>query len=281
MRKLPKLLDSVKRCDFKTIQLYVASPRGYSVKCDFQDIAATKEYADSNGINLNVHSSLAINICGCSKLEKDPKFSQKKHGSINCLAEHMDMCSLLGAKLVVHTGSCVDKERQYEELCKNVTNAFTKQTKFNGDPKKRHMLLENSAGEGNKLGFTIQGLADILACLPDDIANRIDFCLDTAHVSSAGEYNLGTTEGIDDLYEDIDRILGIERVKLIHLNDSLVPFGSKVDRHAALCQGTIWKGKINMLKYFIEKFGNIQMIGEPPRESVNDLDLLKELGLVD
>nr|QBK93960.1 MAG: AP (apurinic) endonuclease family 2 [Pithovirus LCPAC406] len=279
VKKEKTLLATVKKG--KILQIYISSPKGYTVDCDIGDIEAAREYVDENKIKLFIHSSLTINICGASKLEKDKRFLQKKQNSISCLAKQMDVASLLNAQLVVHSGSCVDKKRQYEELCKNVKEAFTRKTKFDVDPKKRHMLLENSAGEGNKLGSTIQELADILACLPDDIAKRVDLVIDTAHISGRGEYNLGTKEGIDSLYEDIDRIIGIERVKLIHLNDSKVAFGSRIDRHAALCQGTIWKDNIDTLKYFIEIFKGINMIGEPPRNVVNDFDLLKELGLID
>nr|QBK92509.1 MAG: AP (apurinic) endonuclease family 2 [Pithovirus LCPAC401] len=279
VKKEKTLLETVKKG--KILQIYISSPRGHTVGCNIDDIEATREYVNENEIKLYIHSSLTINLCGASKLEKDKRFLQKKQNSISCLAEQMDVASLLNAQLVVHSGSCVDKKRQYEELCKNVKEAFTRKTKFVVDPKKRHMLLENSAGEGNKLGSTIQELADILACLPDDIAERVDLVIDTAHISGRGEYNLGTKEGIDDLYDDIDNIIGINRVKLIHLNDSFVPFGSRVDRHAALCLGTIWKDNIDTLKYFIEKFKGIPMIGEPPKSSINDLNLLKELGLID
>lgn len=278
VKKEKTLLATVKKC--KILQTYIASPRGYGVVCKINDIEVTREYIDENQVKLYIHSSLAINIVGASKLEKDKRFLQKKEGSISSLAKHMDVAYLLNAQLVVHTGSCVDKKRQYEELCKNMKDAFTRETKFSDDPSKRRMLLENSAGEGNKLGSTIQELADILACLPEDISQRIDICLDSAHVSGRGEYDLGTKEGIDDLYDAVDSILGIERVKLIHLNDSKVAFGSRVDRHEVLCEGTIWKGKIDMLKYFIEKFKGIPMIGEPPKGSVNDTDLLMELGLI-
>ncbi len=98
------------------------------------------------------------------------------------------------------------------------------------------VLLENSAGMGESLGATFQDIADVLGHLGGD--PRVGVCLDTAHLFAAG-WDLRMPAGVDAMVDAADRLMGWERVRLFHLNDSLAAQGSRVDRHANIGEGKI------------------------------------------
>ncbi len=98
------------------------------------------------------------------------------------------------------------------------------------------ILLENSAGMGDALGATFEDMADVLHHLDGD--TRVGVCLDTAHLFAAG-WNLTTSAGIDAMLDAADRIIGWERIRLLHLNDSRAALGSRVDRHENIGEGKI------------------------------------------
>ena len=98
------------------------------------------------------------------------------------------------------------------------------------------ILLENTAGSGQGLGYQFEQLAAIRNAVP--AKERVGICLDTAHLFAAG-YPIHTAEGLTDVIAAFDRTVGLPHVKVIHLNDSKVPFGSRVDRHWHIGEGHI------------------------------------------
>nr|QBK93337.1 MAG: AP (apurinic) endonuclease family 2 [Pithovirus LCPAC404] len=302
VRKTQSLLSSLKRIvenkdmpKFKAIQIYTSSPRSYKIPdISFEDLRATREYSKKHGIHLFIHACLLYNLCGASKLEKDKKYETKKWNTISSLASELDIAVALNAGLVVHTGSCVDKSRRYKEFSTNLVKSFVIESNYTSITakilgvskqdviKKRTILLENSAGEGNKLGADILELSDMLNAVPDAIKSKIGFCIDTCHIYGSGCYDLSTVKGIDAMFGVIEMLIGIDRVKLIHLNDSKEKLGSRKDRHACLCEGLIWKDKEAVLKHLIDKTIKlgIPIIGEPPKNTVNDISLLERLELI-
>ncbi len=99
------------------------------------------------------------------------------------------------------------------------------------------ILLENTAGQGTTLGRTLEELAAILVGL-DTRAHRLGVCIDTCHAFAAG-YDLHSEIGFKKFVQDLDRIIGLSRVKAIHLNDSKKPLGSRVDRHEHIGDGEL------------------------------------------
>ena len=310
IKKEPTLLLSLKRVKsiidmvgFKAIQIYLANPQAYRINMKKynnpsvmnkyrKDLIVTKKYAEENGIAIFIHACLYYNLCGAPRLEKDKDYIRKKNNTIGSLSEELDIALALNAEIVVHSGSCVNKSRRYEEFHKNLLISFERKSRFTEMTadilgiseeeviKKRKVLFENSSGQGTMLGATIQELSDILNTAPESIKDRIGFCIDSAHIHGAGAYNLSTIENVDKMLKDIKQLIGTERVKLIHLNDSKAKLGSKLDRHECLGKGTIWKDHLDVLKYLIRKLSDLKipMIGEPPEN--NDAELLKDLGLV-
>jgi len=98
------------------------------------------------------------------------------------------------------------------------------------------LLLENAAGQGTTLGTRFEDLARMMALAGDD--PRLGICLDTCHAFAAG-YDIRTDAGYDGLMESIGRSVGLERLRAVHLNDSVQDLGSRRDRHANLGEGTL------------------------------------------
>jgi deoxyribonuclease-4 len=102
------------------------------------------------------------------------------------------------------------------------------------------LVLENSAGGGGGVGTTVQELAAVLAAAARHGAppERVGLCLDTAHLWGAG-HPIDTPDGVDAVVDDIDRRVGIDRLVMMHLNDSKSTLGSRLDRHEHLGAGAI------------------------------------------
>ncbi len=98
------------------------------------------------------------------------------------------------------------------------------------------LLLENTAGAGTTMGARFVELGEIISRLSDP--SRIGVCLDTCHAFAAG-YELRSPEGLEGTLSELDREVGLERLELVHLNDSVLPLGSRRDRHAHIGCGEI------------------------------------------
>jgi deoxyribonuclease-4 len=98
------------------------------------------------------------------------------------------------------------------------------------------MALEITAGQGNALGYRLEHLSWLMENVSDE--KRFGACLDTAHLYAAG-YNVKVREGYDDTMRQIDKLFGTHRILGLHLNDSKVPLGKRVDRHEHLGLGEI------------------------------------------
>jgi deoxyribonuclease-4 len=99
---------------------------------------------------------------------------------------------------------------------------------------KVRLLIELTAGQGSCLGCRFEQLQQMLAQARG--GDEIGICFDTCHVHASG-YDLSTEEGYDRTFAELDRIVGLDRVKAFHLNDSKTPAGSRVDRHAEIGDG--------------------------------------------
>ena len=104
---------------------------------------------------------------------------------------------------------------------------------LDASPDEVELLLETTAGQGNCLGHRFEHLAYCIERNP-----RVAVCLDTCHIL-AGGYPLASAEDYADTWESFRRILGLDRLRLLHLNDSKKPLGSRVDRHHHVGQGEI------------------------------------------
>ena len=140
------------------------------------------------------------------------------------------------------------------------------------------LLLETTAGQGTSIGHTFEELATIGERVNQ--SQRLGFCLDTAHVFAAG-YDLSTQEGYDITWRAFDRIIGLEHLDLIHLNDSKRELGSGVDRHEHIGRGMIGLAAFWRLAND-SRLAGVSMVLETPKDVtlVQDkwsLDILRTL----
>jgi deoxyribonuclease-4 len=191
------------------------------------DAAAFVAFCAREGIApVAIHASYLINLAGSAE-----PFARQ---SVEGLAYEMQRAPAYGATLVnVHIGSHRGGGRGHGigRLAANVSSVLA------ASPAGVRLVLENSAGGGDTLGGTLDELAAIL----DAVAgghDRLAFCLDTAHLWGAG-YDISTAEGAASVLDRFDELIGLDRLALIHLNDSRSGFGSRGDRHEHIGAGKI------------------------------------------
>jgi len=158
---------------------------------------------------------------------------QLRHKSIDALAAELERCAALGIfALVTHGGShggdgeAVGIARLIESI-----NTVLQRTSA-----RTLLCLETTAGQGTSLNYRFEHIRDAMAGVSD--RSRLAVCIDTAHIFAAG-YDLRTAEATVAALEAFDRIVGLGNVAAMHLNDSLKPLASRVDRHAHIGHGTI------------------------------------------
>ena len=122
------------------------------------------------------------------------------------------------------------------------------------------ILLENAAGQGTTLGARFEDLARMMEIGGDD--PRLGMCFDTCHAFAAG-HDISTDAGYDAVLADVDRTVGIRRLRAVHLNDSLLGLGSRRDRHANLGEGTL--GRVGFRRLVNDpRLADVPMVLETP-----------------
>ncbi len=224
------LLEAVaraKRLGCTTMQIFSRSPRGGAAPSLPAALAAQFDAARrAAGIDpLAVHGPYIINLASSE--------AAMWRQSVALLRDEVARVGRLGAQyLVVHVGS--HRGRGAAAGIERVAHALNRV--MAEAPDGLTLLLENTAGSGQGLGASFEELAAIRDRV--EAKPAVAVCLDTAHLFAAG-YPIHTDEGLDETLRRFDRIVGAEPLRLIHLNDSKVPFGSRVDRHWHIGQGHI------------------------------------------
>ena len=193
--------------------------------------------------NIIVHAPYIINLCN----DKNFDFS------VSFLKQEVIRCEELGiTKLVLHPGSSIDLERNHA-----ISNIIKGLNIVLDDNHNVVICLETMAGKGTEVGKTFEELKFII----DNIKNKskIGVCLDTCHINDAGYDVLN----FDKVLDEFDKIIGLNYLKCIHINDSKNELGSHKDRHENIGYGTI--GFDNMIKIIYNKrIENIPKILETP-----------------
>jgi deoxyribonuclease-4 len=126
------------------------------------------------------------------------------------------------------------------------------------------VLLEHTAGQGTNLGHRFEHLAAIIDRLNG--TSRVGVCLDTCHLLAAG-YDLCSPEGYDATFAEFDRLVGVGRIKVFHLNDSKRPCGSRVDRHEHIGKGCLGLEPFRRLLND-PRFAGLPMLLETPKQDL-------------
>jgi deoxyribonuclease-4 len=259
-KKIYETLDIAQALGCETMQFFSRSPQRWrnQEQLNAQDIAEFNLRRKKFNINpVFIHISYLINLASPDM--------RLYNGSIKAYIEDIQEADKLNADYIVtHMGS--HKETSEDAGIKRLVAALDKileQTKGSGVG----ILLENTSGSGSWLGYRFYHQQKILKGLKDKA--RVGLCLDTAHAYLAG-YDLSTKAGLEKMIIEIEELVGIKLIKLIHLNDAAGPLGCHHDRHDHIGKGHI--GQSGMKRIINHpKLKNIPMILETPK-STQDSD---------
>ncbi|MEK6590242.1 MAG: deoxyribonuclease IV [Nitrospinota bacterium] len=196
--------------------------------------------------------------------------------SLEAFYDEMERAERLGLPyLIFHPGAHLGSGENtgLKKIADSINILLKKVSDF-----KLMLLLETTAGQGSHLGYKFEHLSEIIKMV--DEKEKIGVCLDTCHIFAAG-YDISNEYGYKKTFEDFNKIIGIDRLKAFHINDSKKELGSRVDRHEH-----IGKGKIGLTAFRLllndPRFKNISMILETPkgktmREDKKNLSVLRKL----
>lgn len=207
-----------------TFQFFTRNPRGGKAKeLDLEDIQAYITFAKQHDIDhILAHAPYTLNAC--AKDEGLRGFARETMAD-----DLMRLSYLPGAMYNFHPGSHVGQGvEQGVAYIAELLNAIIK------PEQKTTILLETMAGKGSEVGRSFEELRSILDAVK--LTEKMGVCLDTCHVYDAG-YDI--VDHLDDVLSEFDRIIGLDRLKAIHLNDSKNPFASHKDRHERIGEGSI------------------------------------------
>ncbi len=208
-RGLVRSLDRAEELGCETVQLFSGSPSSWQRKpVDVESAGVFSARARSLDIHpIIIHRPYLVNLAA-----PDDEIWRKSRQS---LLDAMQRAPLLGASIVVtHIGSHKGEGHAggVARICDAVTFALesTEQTS---------VALELGSGAGNSIGSRFEEFGEILACLPQH-ADRVGICIDTAHLWGSG-YDISTRDGVQGMFDELDRHVGLGKLWLVHLNDTL------------------------------------------------------------
>ena len=207
-----------------TFQFFTRNPRGSKAKeLDPSDAAALMELlAEHRFAPIIAHAPYTLNLCGAE--EKNRAFARDTMADDLSRLEHLP-----GQYYNFHPGSHVGQGTEAGiALIADALNAILRPDQTTT------VLLETMAGKGSEVGGRFEELREILDRV--ELSGKMGVCLDTCHVSDAGYDISGDLDGV---LTEFDRIIGLDRLKAIHLNDSKNPIGARKDRHERIGFGCI------------------------------------------
>lgn len=213
-----------------------------------------------------VHDSYLINLASPDK--------ELRNKSIAAFIAEMERCALLGIlDLVMHPGAHMGQGIP----AGLITLGESFRSIFSQAPTGVRVLLENTAGQGTCLGASFAELAEIMERVPQ---GNFGICFDSCHAFAAG-YDLTSDKSYNEVMLEFERLIGVDRLVLFHLNDSKKPLGSRVDRHEHVGKGQIGADGFRALMQDQRFSGAAKIIETPGGENhcydLENLALLRQL----
>ncbi len=241
----------------KAFALFTRNPSRWKSEPLLQsEINAFKRNCEAGGFEpsqILPHDSYLINLGA-----KDPK---KLFLSRTAFLDEMQRCEQLGLTMLnFHPGSHLN-EMTEEECLDRIASSINKTLALTSGVK---AVIENTAGQGSNLGYSFEQLAHIIDKIDDK--ERVGICIDSCHAFAAG-YDLATPDGYEAMWQEFDRLIGLEYLSAMHINDSKKGLGSHVDRHESMGAGAIGHIFFEMLMAD-PRIDNIPLILETPDPSL-------------
>lgn len=231
------------------LQIFAGSPRMWARSLYPKKVAEDfiKEVKEKDLNPVYIHALYLTNLAS-----DNPEILEKSKKAL--IKDMQNSAAIGGAGVVLHIGSHQGRGWVNDRA---LVIASIKEV-LDNTPSESILLLENSAGQQGKIG-SLPELKDILDAIPSD---RLRVCLDTAHAFEAG-YNFATSDGLDMWVKEIDENIGINKVELLHLNDSKTPLGSGRDNHQNIGDGFIGEAGLRGLLNH-PKLNHLPLILEVP-----------------
>lgn len=227
---------TAKKLGCEAIQIFGSNPTGWQMPAD--NLSACTAFAEAAKLYeldpVVLHAPYLINLASPEE--------ENWMRSYRLLVWTMQRAALLGGtQVVVHMGSHkgAGLEGGIERSAEGIISMLAE------TPESVMVLLENGVGTGNMLGKNFEEIQAVLERIPSS-DGRVGVCLDTAHLWGAG-YDVSSPEAVLDVLQQFDQIIGLKRLKVLHLNDSLKLLGSQRDGHARWGEGQIGTGGLRSL----------------------------------
>jgi deoxyribonuclease IV len=258
------------RCD--AIQVFNQSPRMWRpTRYGPDDFARFREALEGSPIEAVVIHAVYLINCATSDRELRRK-------SLTSLMHALRVGDGIGAMgVVLHSGAAKGDrlDAALKRACRAISEALA-------ETEGCDLLLENTAGSQGLLGRDVHELAELMDRAGGD--ERLGICIDCCHLFGSG-YDVRDPETLGELVDELDRIVGLDRLRALHVNDSAVPLGANKDRHATLGDGEI--GRDGLATFLSEpRFENVPAIletgaegGGPDRKQIEKARRLRERGL--
>ena len=266
---MSRAVDHARAVDATALQVFVKSPNQWAARpFAAGEVDAYRAASRDAGLvrHTLAHASYLINLG-----TPDAALWEK---SIASFDDELARCEALGIPwLVVHPGSHVGSG--VEAGCARVATALSR---ILSRPRPTGVLLENTAGQGHTLGAKPEELAEIMRRV--DRPDSLGMCFDTCHALAAG-YDIRDAEGYRRTIDHLDEVVGLDRIRGFHLNDSQADLGSRRDRHEH-----IGKGKLGLEAFRLvlndRRFRDVPMVLETPKgedlaEDIMNLGVLRSL----
>ncbi len=265
---LDKAVERGEELGADAIQIFNQSPRMWRPTAYGEDdFARFREVVDASRVEaVVIHAVYLINAA-----TDDPGLREK---SLASLVQALTVGAGIGAAgVVLHAGSAKtgDVGEAIARCGETLREALARTEGCD-------LLLEDTAGTGGTLGRSFEELSALLEASGGD--ERLGLCLDSCHLLASG-YDVRTAEALAGVLDDCDAVVGLERLRCLHVNDSQTPLGSNRDRHAALGEGEI--GREGCAAFFSEpRFEGLPMIFEGPGVEgkgivARDIEIAREL----
>ncbi len=225
---LDKLVIRGRKLGCRTIQIFTKNSNQWKERyLDKEEIDLFKEARERSDVEpVIAHGSYLINLAS-----PDDEIYDK---SINAVLNEMERCEKLGIEcLVLHPGSHrgSGEEEGIDRVVQAIDRIHRERSRY-----RVRITLETTAGQGATLGYKLEQIAQMMEGVRDN--SRLALCLDTCHVFTAG-YEMRDEKSYERLFNDVETLIGMEHLKVLHLNDSKRDCGSRIDRHEDVGKGLI------------------------------------------
>ncbi|MCB9259774.1 MAG: deoxyribonuclease IV [Ignavibacteriales bacterium] len=262
-----KAIERAEKLNFTAIQIFTKNNnRWFAKHLEEKEIIKFKDLLNKSNIKFVVsHDSYLINLCASNTeiLEKSRK----------AFHDELERCEQLEIPYLnfhpgSHTGRGVEDGLKVIAESLNIVHEKTMNYKVSS-------MLEITAGQGTTLGYKFEHIAKIIELV--EAKNRMSVCIDTAHLFAAG-YDFRSYKNYENTIKEFDEIIGLDKLKCFHMNDSKKDLGSRIDRHEHIGKGFIGEaGFKNIMND--ERLIHVPKILETPKgkEQIEDLENLEIL----